>query len=189
MRKLIVQEWVSLDGYAADATGGLDFFTAYSEPMKRYDEYQQALINRVDTMLIGRKTYDLFVQYWPTEQSANDQIADSLNSLHKVVLSNTLSSADWGDRPAASIERGDIPTLVHNLKNTTGAAIIVWGSIGLVQELLMHGLVDELNLFVCPTALGGGRKLLPVGKYSDWELVSAQPFEMGMVNLAYKRPS
>lgn len=185
MRKLIVQEWISLDGYAEDPNGGLDFFTQYSEPMKRYDEYQQALISQVDTMLIGRKTYDLFVGYWPTEQSANDLIADSLNGLDKVVVSNTLSSAHWGDWPAATVVQGDIATLVHDLKDTTGAAIVVWGSIGLAQELLKHDLVDELNLFVCPTVLGGGRQLLPQGKHSHWQLLSTQPFENGMVNLSY----
>lgn len=187
MGKLIVQEWISLDGYAEDANGGLDFFTSYSEPMKRYDEYQLKLIDTIDTMLIGRKTYELFVNYWPTELSVNDLIADSLNGLNKVVLSNTLSSADWGNWSAAAIFQGNTASIVRNLKATTEGNIIVWGSIGIAQELLRQELVDELNLFVCPTILGGGRQLLPGDSHSNWQLMSAQSFEMGMVNLLYQK--
>jgi len=187
MRKIIVQEWLSMDGYVEDANGELDFFTSYSQPMEKYDAHQLAFINQVDTMLIGRKTYELFVGYWPTEQSANDLIADSLNGLNKVVLSNTLSTADWGNWPKAHIMKGDTAAIVSNLKNEESGNIVVWGSISIAQELLAKELVDELSLFVCPTILGSGRSFIPNIGQSNWKLISAEPFEMGMVHLSYQR--
>lgn len=94
MRKLIAEEWISLDGYAEDAKGQLDFFPSSDE--NRYaDEQQLTFLDTIDTILLGRKTYELFVDFWPTATVDKELIADKLNSIPKVVFSNTVKRAPW----------------------------------------------------------------------------------------------
>jgi dihydrofolate reductase len=95
MRKVILEEWVTLDGYAADRDGNLDFFPS-SDTDKFSDRDQLAFLDTVDTILLGRKTYELFVDYWPTATADKEIIADRLNELPKIVFSNTLTEAPWG---------------------------------------------------------------------------------------------
>ena len=100
MRKIILEEWLSLDGYANDKNGQLDFFP--SSDQNRYsDEDQLKFLESVDTMLLGRVTYQLFVDFWPTASTDKEVIADKLNSLDKIICSNTLQEARWGKWPAA----------------------------------------------------------------------------------------
>ena len=82
MRKLILEEWVSLDGYAEDKNGTLDFFPS-TEENKFSDEDQLKFLDSIDVILLGRKTYELFVDFWPTEKSGNEIIADKLNESQK----------------------------------------------------------------------------------------------------------
>jgi dihydrofolate reductase len=95
MKRLILEEWLSLDGFAVDKDGKLDFFPA-SETDKFSDRDQLEFLNTVDTILLGRKTYELFVDFWPTATTEKEIIADRLNTLPKLVFSNTLSEAPWG---------------------------------------------------------------------------------------------
>ena len=98
MRKLIVQEWITLDGFAAGKNGQLDFFTSLSpEQNKQSDLDQLKLLEETDTILLGRITYQLFAGYWPAAASYAEIIANKLNSLHKIVFSNTLTTAPWGE--------------------------------------------------------------------------------------------
>jgi dihydrofolate reductase len=85
MRRLILQEWVSLDGFAVDKDGKLDFFPA-SETDQFSDRDQLAFLDSVDTILLGRKTYELFVGFWPTATTDKEIIAERLNTLPKLVF-------------------------------------------------------------------------------------------------------
>src|SRR4051812_41016323 len=117
MRKLILEEWISLDGYAQDAHGKLDFFPSTEE--NRYaDERQLKFLDSVDTILLGRKTYEEFTSYWPTATTDKEIIADRLNELPKIVFSNTLKSAPWGNWPAARLVPGNAIDAVRELKET-----------------------------------------------------------------------
>src|SRR5688572_9874561 len=108
MRKLILEEWISLDGHATDKEGGLDFFTQLSPEQNTHSDQQQLkFLKTVDTILLGRKTYELFVEFWPTATTEAELIADKLNELNKIVFSNTLKTAPWGKWPAAEIVNGD----------------------------------------------------------------------------------
>src|SRR5918995_2794414 len=106
MRRLILEEWLSLDGYAEDKNGKLDFFPDSSSD-KFSDADQLKFLDSVDTILLGRKTYELFVDYWPTATTDQEIIADRLNALPKVVFSSTLSEAPWGRWRPARVVRGD----------------------------------------------------------------------------------
>ena len=103
MKKLILEEWLSLDGFAVDKDGRLDFFPP-SETDKFSDRDQLEFLQTVDTILLGRKTYELFVDFWPTATTDKEIIAERLNTLPKLVFSNTLREGPWGTwRPACRI--------------------------------------------------------------------------------------
>src|SRR5215217_3023532 len=102
MRKLILEEWVSLDGYVTDKDGGLDFFTNLTPEQNKYSDADQLkFLETIDTILLGRKTYELFVDFWPTATTATEVIADELNGIKKLVFSETLAKAPWGNWPEA----------------------------------------------------------------------------------------
>jgi dihydrofolate reductase len=182
MRRLIFQEYVTLDGYAADINGGLEFFDTIAE---HADADNLELLENVDTMLLGADTYRLFVGFWPTEAAAGEAIAPKLNALRLVVVSTRLESAPWGSYEPGLVLR-DI-NQVRELKAEAGKDIILWGSITLFHSLLRAGLVDEVQLRVCPVILGAGRSAFPSGGSPvDLELIEARPWARGGVLLRYE---
>jgi dihydrofolate reductase len=186
MRSLILEEWLSLDGFAADNHGKLDFFPA-SNTDKFSDRDQLGFLDSVDTILLGRKTYELFVDFWPTATTDKEIIADRLNSLPKVVFSNTLSEAPWGKWRPARVVRGDAVAEVRRLKAQQGKHMVLWGSISLAQALVAADLVDEYHLQVCPTIVGGGRPLFPsLERYANLKRVNVRSYDTGVVVLHYQ---
>ncbi len=189
MRKLILEEWLSLDGYATDKNNKLDFFPS-TEQNKYSDLDQLKRMNDIDTILLGRKTYELFVDFWPTAKSETEIIADKLNGIPKIVCSNTLQSAPWGNWPAAQIMSGNAVAEIKKLKNADGKNMIIWGSITLAQSLIKANLIDEYYLQVCPTVIGGGRLLMPdLENYKHLDLISVKKYDTGVVCLHYKTGS
>lgn len=187
MRKLILEEWLSLDGHVTDQNGGLDFFTALTpEQNKHSDRDQLKFLETVDTILLGRKTYELFVAFWPTATTAQEAIADRLNAIPKVVLSNTLTEAPWGRWAPAEIMKGNATEAVARLKARPGQNIVLWGSISLAQSLLPARLIDEVHLQVCPVITGGGRRLFPEPwTPMDLQLQETRRYPTGTVYLSY----
>jgi dihydrofolate reductase len=149
MRKLILEEWLSLDGYAEDKDGQLNFFPS-SEKDKFSDNDQLKFLESIDLILLGRVTYNLFVDFWPTATTDKEIIADKLNSTQKIVFSKTLKKAPWGKWPDAQIIPGDAVIEVKRLKETEGKNIVLWGSISLAQSLIKENLIDEYHLQICP---------------------------------------
>jgi dihydrofolate reductase len=186
MRRLILQEWISLDGYAVDGEGSLDFFPA-SETDRYSDRDQLAFLDSVDTILLGRTTYELFVGYWPTATTDEEIIADRLNELPKLVFSNSLSEAPWGTWPPAQIVRGDAVAEIERLKAQEGQHMVLWGSLSLAQDLMASDLIDEYHLQLCPTLVGGGRELFPPRQgYANLERVDLRTYDTGVVFLHYE---
>jgi dihydrofolate reductase len=162
MSKLTVQEFVTIDGFAAAPDDALDFMPAGgrtpADPQIERDQLR-FIKDEVDTMLLGRTTYQIFIDYWPTATADNEIIADELNALSKDVASRTLDHAPWGDR-------GDEATIVRDgveaaaaLRRQSGKGVVVWGSLTLAQSLMRAGLVDECQLYLCPSVLGAGKPL------------------------------
>ncbi len=158
MRKVIVHEYVSVDGFVAGPDGGLDWF---GEIGGELDRLMLRELEGIDTILLGAATYELFVRFWPTPESQDELIADRLNATPKVVFSTGLDRAPWGGWPEARVDAsGRAQDSVAELKNRDGQSMIVWGSVSLAQSLLaVAGLVDEVWLGVAPVALGEGRRL------------------------------
>ncbi|TDD28811.1 reductase [Kribbella turkmenica] len=186
MRRLIFQEYVTLDGYAADSDGGLDFSGTIAE---QADVDNLALLETVDTMLLGAETYRLFAAAWPTQGAADNPIAPKLNALRKVVVSRTLDNAPWGAHESALVVRDAVED-VRELKREQGKDIILWGSISLFHTLLIAGLVDEVQLRVCPVLIGAGKPVFPHSAETRvLELVEARPWANGGALLRYKSVS
>jgi dihydrofolate reductase len=186
MRKLILQEWLSLDGFAADRDGGLDFFPA-TETDHFSDRDQLAFLDSVDTILLGRRTYELFVDFWPTATTDREIVADRLNALPKLVFSNTLAEAPWGSWPPARVVRGDAVAEIRRLKALDGKHMVLWGSLSLAQALMAAELIDEYHLQVCPAMLGGGRRLFAeFPDRADLDRVAVRTYDTGVVFLHYE---
>ena len=117
-------------------------------------------ITKADAFLLGRKTYDIFVSYWPKVTDPADPIASRLNALPKYVVSGSKRPLDWHN---SHLVTGDVPTEIAKLKQLPGDELQVHGSGNLVRTLIRHGLADEYQLLVYPVILGTGKRLFPDG--------------------------
>lgn len=191
MRKLILEEWVSLDGYVSDQNGQLDFFTNLSPEENKYSDAEQLkFLDTIDTILLGRKTYELFVDFWPGATTDIEVIADKLNEIDKVVISNTITKAAWGKWKEAEVIGGEAVPAIKRLKSLPGKDIVLWGSITLAQSLLKENLIDEYHLQLCPVLTGGGRSLFPQPmNFTRLELYESRRYNTGVVFLNYKPAS
>lgn len=188
MRKLILEEWISLDGYATDKNGGLDFFTQLTPEQNIYsDQDQLRFLQTVDVILLGRKTYELFVEFWPTATTDQEAIADKLNETRKIVFSNSLKRAPWGQWPEAEVMGGDAISEISRLKSLPGKNMVLWGSIYLAQSLMRENLIDEYHIQLCPVLTGGGRRLFDSGLTpKNLQLLEVRKYNTGTVFLNYQ---
>jgi dihydrofolate reductase len=157
MRKLVVQQWVTVDNIAAEEDGGLSFVSGepFSETTNpAFKASVMGFIDSVDTMILGANTYAQAKDYWPY---ADDQgeYGQKLNNLTKFVASSKLDEAPWGDFPAATVTR-DPAVTIRELKEQSGKDIWLWGSLKLMHSLLDAGVVDEVRMLVCPASRGKG---------------------------------
>ena len=182
-RRVIVQELVSVDGFVAGPSGELEFFGAVSD-YSEVDRDNLSILDQVDTILLGSKTYRMFVEYWPTAE--DELMADVVNSTPKIVFSSALDNAPWGRFEPARVLKGSAVDHLQQLRREPGRDLMVWGSISLAQSLLKAGLVDEIQLRVIPTMVGHGRTLLTedTGR-QDLTLLEAKPYASGIVSLSY----
>src|SRR5215213_5457712 len=177
MRKVLLLEHVSLDGYVAGPNGEMDWIPL---PVEIWS-YGDRLTGSSDAAIYGRTTYEMMAGYWPTaadgpdvDRHAKDHAA-WVNNAERYVFSNTLEAAPWGDS-TCEIVRGYPAEGVARLKQQEGGNIFLVGSITLAQSLIRAGLIDEYHLNVSPVVLGGGRRLFPDGLASalDLRLVASE---------------
>ncbi|MHA6621431.1 dihydrofolate reductase family protein [Pseudonocardia sp. DLS-67] len=186
MRKLVVQQWVTVDNIAAEEDGGLSFVSG--EPFDDEvtdDPFKNNLmgfIDSVDTMILGANTYNQTKDYWP-HAADQGEYGEKLNELSKFVASSKLRDAPWGDFPAATVTR-DPATTIRELKEQSGKDIWLWGSLTLMRSLLDAGVVDEIRMLVCPASRGKGTRIF--GDRQDLGLVEATGFENGVALLRYE---
>ncbi|TIQ28071.1 MAG: dihydrofolate reductase [Mesorhizobium sp.] len=174
MRKLIVTEFISIDGIAeVEKLPGV----TWNDEMQAFKEDELA---DSGAMLLGRATYEIFAGSWPSETG---DFAERFNALPKYVASTSLKALEW--QPAELLE-GPLPDAVAKLKQGSGGNIYVHGSLSIARQLLGHGLVDRLRLLAYPGAVGQGKTLFLSDKPLALELVSAAPFSNGVVALEYR---
>jgi dihydrofolate reductase len=185
VRKLIVQQWVTVDNIAAEEDGGLSFVSG--EPFSDNDNspYKASMmgfIDSVDTMILGANTYAQSVGYWPTADEQGEY-GQKLNNLTKFVASSKLDDAPWGDFPAATVTRDPVATM-RELKEQSGKDIWLWGSLMLMHSLLDAGVVDEVRMLVCPASRGKGTRIFKDSQ--NLNPVEATLFEHGVAILRYE---
>jgi dihydrofolate reductase len=187
VRKVILQEFVTLNGLAAGPNGSVDFVPASTRGDRSFGQEQLALMDSIDTILLGRVTYRMFAEHWPKVTEGEDKpFADKLNSTPRIVFSQTLDRAPWGTWEEARIVRNSAADEVANLKRQSGKDMIIWGSLSLAQSLINDGLIDEYRLVVCPVVLGSGRPLFSDNVTSiDMKLLNATTMDLGAVSLKY----
>jgi dihydrofolate reductase len=163
MGRIVVTEFVSLDGVIEDPGGSEDYkYGGWSFEISRGDEGDKFKLDEAlssDALLLGRRTYEGFAAAWP---SRDGEFADKFNNMPKYVVSSTLEDPDWTN---TTVLHGDLAEEVSKLREQVDGDVVVHGSAQLVQALIEHGLVDELRLMVFPVVLGTGKRLF--GETSD----------------------
>jgi dihydrofolate reductase len=185
MRKLIVQQWVTVDNIAAEEDGGLSFVSGepFSEKTNfAFKESLMGFIDSVDTMILGANTYAQSKDYWPYADEQGEY-GEKLNNLTKFVVSSKLDDAPWGDFPAATVTRNPVAT-IRELKEQSGKDIWLWGSLKLMHSLLHAGVIDEVRMLVCPVSRGQGTRIFE--DRQDLKLLEGTSFENGLVLLRYE---
>src|SRR3954453_21832332 len=158
MGKIVVTEFVSLDGVMEDPGGSEDFkyggWTFQIDRGEEGDRFKLDETMNTEALLLGRKTYEGFAEAWP---SRKDEFADKFNNMPKYVVSSTLSDPEWTN--STVIDPSDLTSAVAKLRDEHDGEIQVAGSVRLAQALYETDLVDELHLMVFPVALGSGKRL------------------------------
>ena len=186
MRKVIFQEWLSMDGYAADANNSVSFIESVA--LNKYSDIDLLkFMDGIDTILLGANTYQLFVDFWPDCSTKQEIIADKLNSTPKIIFSKKMDKAPWGKWPDATVIKEDAVTALRKLKLQDGKDMVLWGSISLAQAFMKANLIDEYHLRICPLVLGGGRLLFENTGHMDFELSGTKQYEGGLMLLQYRR--
>jgi len=157
MGRIVVTEFVSLDGVMEDPGGAEDFtHGGWAFEFSRGDDGDKFKIDETmqsEALLLGRKTYEGFAAAWPEREG---DFADRFNTMPKYVISSTLRDPDWTN---TTVIDGDLPSAVEKVRAATNGDVVVHGSAQLVQGLLANDLVDELRLMVFPVVLGTGKRL------------------------------
>jgi dihydrofolate reductase len=186
MRKVIFQEWLTMDGFAADANNSPAFLESVT--LNKYSDLDLLkMMDTIDTILLGANTYKLFVDFWPTATTDKEIIADKLNSTPKVVFSKTLTSVPWGKWPDARLVKTDAVAELKRLKTLEGGDLVLWGSISLAQAFMKANLIDEYHFRICPLVLGAGRPLFESTGPLDFELFETKAYESGLLLLKYRQ--
>jgi dihydrofolate reductase len=185
MGRIVVTEFVSLDGVMEDPGGSEDFeYGGWTFEIDRGegDKFKLDETMSTDALLLGRVTYEGFAEAWPKREG---EFADKFNTMPKYVVSSTLSDPEWTNTTVLS---GDVAEEVAKLKERHEGDVVVHGSRRLAQTLLEHDLVEELRLMVFPVVLGKGERLFgeTSGK-KPLKLQSTQTVGDGVVILVYGR--
>lgn len=194
MRRIVMFNQLSADGCYAGKDGGLDWVS----PDDQLDEQAASGLARSDTLLFGRKTYQMFESFWPRaieqprapdphnpgrESRTIHDIGRWINDSHKIVFSRTLSEVTWKN---SRLVREFHPGEIEQLKRGPGKDLMIFGSGEIVAQLLAHGLIDELMLSVSPVVVGSGRTMIAaLEARARLQLLEAKPYPSGTVVLRY----
>lgn len=184
MKKIIMFNFVTVDGYFAGTDGNIDWHPVDDE----FNAFGADFISQCDTALFGRVTYDLFAGFWPTaasraDSSADDRsIAQSLNDMRKIVVTHNKLDTDWQH---TDIWQDVEANKVKELKQQDGKNIVIYGSGTIVKQLTELGLIDEYQMIVAPVILGGGKSLFAGNSQKKLRLTGTKTFKAGNVLLKY----
>jgi len=179
MEKIIVSNYVTIDGFFAGPNGEIDWFVWDEETA----EYSKELLGSIGTILFGRVTYELMASYWPTATTEDPVITEYMNNSPKIVFSHTLEKADWKNtRLVKEINQEQI----LSMKKQPGKDMVIYGSGSLVSIFTQSGLIDDYRIFVNPVVLGSGKPLFKgLNERLKLKLLGTKTFHCGVVLLHY----
>ncbi len=182
MRRVIVANQLTVDGFFAGPNGELDWPLVDEE----FNEYALETLNSADALLFGRVTYQGMAAYWPSETAIRDDpvVADKMNNLPKIVFSKTLEKVEWKN---SRLVKGDIAEEITRLKQQPGKDLVIFGSGSIVSTLTQLGLIDEYWILVHPIILGGGKPMFNgLTDRLKLKLLRTKTFGSGVVVLYYE---
>ena len=185
MRKIILFNMVTLDGFFAGPNGEIDWHNVDEE----FNEFAIDQLKTAGGLIFGRVTYQLMAGYWPTAAALSDDpvVADRMNSIAKIVFSRTLDQADWND---TRLVKEDAAGEISRLKQQPGKDLFIFGSANLASTFTNLDLIDEYRIMVSPVILGKGRPLFEgIQAKLDLELLNTKTFRNGNVLLYYEPKS
>ena len=189
MRKIIVSELITLDGFFSGQNGEINWHIVDEE----YNQYAIDLLNTADTILLGRVTYQLFENYWPAldnKPSASKselEIAHMINNMTKIVFSGDLEEVTM--KNAALLKKID-PQEILKMKQKPGKDMVIFGSGSIVSAFTRHGLIDEYQFVVNPVVIGRGRTLFKdIQRMINFRLLRTMRFSSGNILLVYQPAS
>ena len=192
MRRLIADEWLSLDGVAQapgepdeDRSGGFEHGGWHMQYVdEAFQTWMLENLTKAGGFVFGRRTYESFAGHWPNASEEEQVIADPLNNLPKYVASTTLADPlAWQN---STVLKGDVFEAVQELKGAQGDDLHVIGSTELVRALLGHGLVDELRVIIDPVLLGGGTRIFSGdGEIRRLKLMNSEVTSKGAIIATY----
>ncbi len=179
MRRVIVSEFVSLDGVMEEPGWTFQF------PSEDRDRYKFDELAAADALLLGRVTYEGFAAAWPGMEEQTGEYGAWMNGYPKHVVSTTLEEPlEWNN---STLIGGNVAEEISRLKQQPGKDILVFGSADLVNTLVGHDLVDEYRLMIFPVVVGEGKRLFADGLATkSLRLVDSKTFESGAVVLTYR---
>jgi dihydrofolate reductase len=182
MRKLIMFNMVSLDGYFE--APGRDI--TWHKTDEEFNSFAIEQVNNIDTIIFGRVTYELMVSYWPTAAASKDDtaVAALMNAKPKIVVSTTLKAAEWNN---TRLIKRNVEEEMKGLKQREGSDLIIFGSGELCSSLTRAGLIDEYRIIICPLVLGAGTPLFRDSV--SLSLKSSRAFKNGNILLTYVQAS
>ena len=183
MRKLVVFNTVTLDGYFVDSKGDMSW------AHKNDDEWNAFVSENASgngMLVFGRITYELMASYWPTPMALQNSpvVAKGMNAMPKIVFSRTLDNASWSN---TKLLKGDLATEVRKLKQEPGPAMVILGSGTIVSQLAQQNLIDEYQIALSPSVLGQGRTMFEgVKQKLNFKLTNSRAFRNGNIFLCYQ---
>jgi dihydrofolate reductase len=180
MRRIIVSNYVTLDGFFAGPKGEIDWFVWDEETA----ECMKGLLGSIDTILFGRVTYELMAGYWPTATAEDPIITNFMNNAPKIVFSRTLARADWKNTEVVKEINKDE---VSKMKQRPGRDMVIFGSGSIVSAFAQSGVIDDYRIFVNPVVLGRGKPLFQgLKERLKLKLSGTKAFHNGVVLLHYE---
>jgi len=172
---------MSLNGYVKGANEDISW--AHSRPE---NDYGADMLKRGDTLLFGRKTYELMVRFWPTEEAKKSapEIAEGMNQAEKIVFSRTLEKVEWNN---ARVMKDNVVEEIRKMKQTSGNNLTILGSGSIVSQFAGAGLIDEFQILVHPVALNQGSPFLnDINNTLELKLKDSKTFKSGNVLMVYE---
>jgi dihydrofolate reductase len=181
MRKIILFNLITVDGYFEGPAANINWHNVDQE----FNGFAIAQMKTADTLLFGRKTYELMAGYWPMEEAIKNDpvVAGLMNSFDKIVFSKTLEKAEWNN---TKLIKDNVLEEIKKLKSVPGKDVLILGSAELSSTLIKHDLIDELRLLINPVILGNGTPMFKnIQEKTDLQLLKTKVFGNGNVLVNY----